>query len=149
MSDLNIKELRIGSLVTLDHPDNHPKLKGVTLKVDGIGRVTGNIRLKHISDDNEVFFVSMRHVKPIPINYKCLDLLEWEHNDLYTEECVYKKGYYTYYINQQFVYNNNAIVRNDVKYVHDLQNIMMALRIEKVTINGEPEDNNIEDLRHG
>ena len=79
---INEKELRIGSIVTVDNPEYHPKLKGLPLRVTGMqervikGKSEHCLSLEHINQKpntyNETYSQYMRFIKPIRLSEEIL-----------------------------------------------------------------------------
>lgn len=79
---INEKELRIGSIVTVDNPEYHPKLKDIPLIVTGIqervikGETKYCLSLEHINQKPNTYYETysqyMRFIRPIPLTEEIL-----------------------------------------------------------------------------
>ncbi len=149
-------DLRIGNFVTVDNPKYHPQLKGVLLRVIGIqeniiaDKVEHCLQLEHINKKANTYYQTysqfIEYINPIPLTEQWL-------LDLGFEKCTGRYGvYYKHYAlegfrvwfphdiygwgytvgRKDFETGDTYWVKNEVRYVHQLQNLFFALTQEEL-----------------
>ena len=143
-------DLRIGNLVTVDNPKYHPQLKGVLLRVTGVqersinGAIETSVNLEHSVKsmvEYQTYSQFIEYIKPVTLTEQWL--LDFGFEKYTGRYGVYYKHYalegfrvwlprdiygWGYTVGRKdFETGDTYWVKNEVRYVHQLQNLFFAL----------------------
>ena len=140
-------ELRIGNIVTVDNPKYHPQLKGVLLRVTGVqersinGAIETSVNLEHSVKsiiEYQTYSQFIEYINPIPLTEQwLLDFgfeVEREHYDKGRLSILLADNNNDYYKSGRVFYKSWAIMESQPKYVHQLQNLYLALTQKELII---------------
>jgi hypothetical protein len=128
---IDVHELSIGNLVTVNNPDYHPQLKGVVLRVTGItpNEKDYSISLEHINQIPNTYYPTysqfLKFIEPIPLTEEWLLRFGFKKN---RAGCSMKGLKITFDSDEKiFWVDYNFTGTCELRYVHQLQNIYFAL----------------------
>lgn len=137
---MEASELKLGNLVTIDNEESWSELKGKVMSVVSINYNTdlkifpksshhfGLIDIEHLYKKEYNQFIEF--LQPIPLTEEWLVKFGWEKSG----EWFYM-DYYEMNLNGIFNPSDaHYTIHNDIKYVHQLQNLYFALTGEELKI---------------
>jgi len=139
---MKANELRIGNLVTVNNPEYYPKLKGVILRVTSISpnRDDYSIGLEHINQKPNTYYQSysqfIKFIEPIAISEKLIVEFGFENNELELGRWTFAKFWFNVKSGQLRLVDKSGLLltHDNLKCVHQLQNLYFALRNEELAI---------------
>ena len=140
---INAKDLRVDvSIVTVDNPQFHPKLKDVPLLVTGIsktrdceGNMTFGINLEHINQQPNTYYESysqfIKYLKPIPLTNEMLEKCGFIFKLKY---CIWRNEKLEIVQWEYPIYKLSDELEVKLEYLHQLQNLYLDLIREDLNV---------------
>lgn len=143
---MNENELRIGNIVLVSNEQCHPQLKDVLMKVTSIQHRHDlpeySVRIERVVKDkfdvNVDYGQLMRFIKPIPLTQELLLKCGFEKNKTRDDQGVYpffrKRNFRCRLILGVLSMIEYKDRHQDIKYLHQLQNLFFVLTGEELKI---------------
>lgn len=152
MDKIDIRDLRVGNWVKITEPDNYA---GAMVKISSLSNQEGAYIAVTVDDPNFGYFIRevfCEDIEPIPLTREILEKNGFDiYNQEYTSETVYELPGYLFYLEtytsaiDPYFHAGCSIVTTrrlgfnhtwmtimcHIHYVHQLQNILRDLEIEK------------------